>query len=897
MLNKLAITVFTILLPLYISAQAITTYAGHPSYTLVQLRLKNCIEVEPNGNQIYIGYRNAGMHVMQTATSSWTAYDTLNSAIPSNNVTAIKYVAANQLWVGTVKGLTFFDNGNFTTYNTTNSNIISDSVTALFKTSSGVWIGTKYGLGYFNGTTFTNYTTSNSPLVNNYINCIEQDSAGNFYFGTNGGLSYYDGTNWYNSTITNSSILNDTIKSVQYISSKACWIMTQQGLSKLSYGNFISFTDSTCIHPEYTSVRHNQAYAIAKSDSSIYTYYNVYAFNGFTFPQKINEDNIITQFNDTVHTPAIVMQFGTHSVFKNNVLWTACYFPNTALVKFDLAASLGSQIITAGLTSPQEILSGNLVTTTIYNRGDMFWDLMNDSKYEVPRCSGIHSNFTSALWMGGYDQNGLLHTSAMTYRQSDSRDYWPGPLDTISGTTTVATVNAFDNIWKFEKDTINSFISNFLNGNVSNGTYPIPFDILTYPAIGTGNFTRNMAPYIDYNNDGNYNPYDGDYPDIKGDQFLYWIFNDNDTMHTETGGVPLKVEIHGSAYAYYCPQFTINDLPGVVNYTTFYRYEIYNRSNNYYDSVFVGIFNQPTLGQFDDNYIGCDTLLNIAYMYNGDNIDGNSLNPGYGINPPIINCQILKGPEANINDGIDNDNDGAIDELGETNMLNSFLHYDGTGLTATGKPDVADDYYQYMSSTWKDGTHLTVGGNGYNPGSVNYTNFCFTGVPYSGTGWSEITEGNFPSWRRYIASSGPFSLAPGQMKSIDYAIVFTWDSTAANGLNTSIAKNIIANQKIKQWFDAGVLGDCNVLSTENVFALPYWFQIFPNPANDVLQLVTNFSNNKTSSYTISDITGRVVLQNEFEDRSDISIKNLSPSIYLITVTNGNRILTRKFVKQ
>ncbi|MBK7856696.1 MAG: hypothetical protein IPJ79_18970 [Bacteroidetes bacterium] len=93
MLNKLAVTVFTILLPLYISAQAITTYAGHPSYTLVQLRLKNCIEVEPNGNQIYIGYRNAGMHVMQTATSSWTAYDTLNSAIPSNNVSYLKLQA------------------------------------------------------------------------------------------------------------------------------------------------------------------------------------------------------------------------------------------------------------------------------------------------------------------------------------------------------------------------------------------------------------------------------------------------------------------------------------------------------------------------------------------------------------------------------------------------------------------------------------------------------------------------------------------------------------------------------------------------------------------------------------------------------------------------------------
>ncbi|MBK7856694.1 MAG: hypothetical protein IPJ79_18960 [Bacteroidetes bacterium] len=145
------------------------------------------------------------------------------------------------------------------------------------------------------------------------------------------------------------------------------------------------------------------------------------------------------------------MQYGTHSVFKNNVLWTACYFPNTALVKFDLAASLGSQIITAGLTSPQEILSGNLVTTTIYNIGDMFWDLMNYPKYEVPRCSGKHAMFAGGLWLGGNDQNGLLHTSAMTFRQNNTRDYWSGPLDTISATTTVATVNAYNNIWKFEK--------------------------------------------------------------------------------------------------------------------------------------------------------------------------------------------------------------------------------------------------------------------------------------------------------------------------------------------------------------------------------------------------------------------------------------------------------------
>jgi hypothetical protein len=895
--NKLWYALFLLLVPFGLIGQAVTTYPGHPAYSTVKLRTKNCIEVQPNGSLVYIGYRDAGLHIFQTSTNSWTAYDTLNSNIPTNNVTAVKIANANQLWVGTKKGLAFFDGTTFSTYNTSNSAIVNDSITSLFVTTNGVWIGTKLGLSFFDGSSFTNYTSQNSGLVNNIINCIEQDSTGNFYFGTNEGLSYFDGTNWYNSTTANSGILNDTIKSVHYISSKACWIITQQGISKLTYGNFISFTDSTCIHPEYTSERHNKAFAIAKSDSLVYGYYNVLGFNSYTIPQKINEDNIVTQFNDTVINPPIShITTGAYSAVRNNILWTACYFSNTVLVKFDLAASTGSQLIAASPTSPQEILSGNLVTTTIYNIGDMFWDLMNYPKYEVPRCSGKHAMFAGGLWLGGNDQNGLLHTSAMTFRQNNARDYWSGPLDTISATTTVATVNAYNNIWKFEKDTINSFITNFLNGNVSNGTYPIPYDILTYPAVGTGNFTRNMAPYIDYNNDGNYNPYDGDYPNIKGNQHLYWIFNDNDTMHSETGGIPLKVEIHGSAYAYYCPQFSIDDIPGVVNYTTFYRYEIYNRSSNTYDSMYVGLWNEVDLGVYQDDYVGCDSTLNIGFGYNGDNNDDGA--PwAYGLNPPMINCQILKGPEPDLNDGIDNDHDGSIDESEETNMMSSFLYYDGMGGVPTGYPSLADDYYQYMSSTYKDGTKITYGGNGYNPGSTNYTNYMFSGTPYSPLGWSESSEGNTAGDRRFIVASGPFSLAPGQMKSIDYAIVFTWDSTAANGLNTSIAKNIIGNQKIKQWFDAGVLGDCNVLSTENVFALPYWFQIFPNPANDVLQLVTNFSNNKTSSYTISDITGRVVLKNEFEDHSDISIKNLSPSIYLITVTNGNRILTRKFVKQ
>ncbi|MBK7856697.1 MAG: T9SS type A sorting domain-containing protein [Bacteroidetes bacterium] len=781
-----------------------------------------------------------------------------------------------------------FNGSNFTIYNTSNSGLINDTVTALYDTPAGLWIGTQQGLSFYNGTVFTNYNTSNSGLVNNVINCIEKDSANNFYFGTNGGYSYYDASNWYNTTVANSSLISDTIKNIQYISSKACWMQTAKGLSKLSYGNIISFTDSTCIHPEYTSPFHNNTFGICKKGNDLIGYGNY----GFSIDpiKKITDDNIVLIFNDSLPlVSSIHFTPGVYSITDaNNIVWTACDFSGIlsshVLLSFNEQLSTGTHppITYTGNADDRKILAGNLVTTSILNKGDFYWDLDN-AKYEVPRCSGKHAIYAGALWMGGYDQNGLLHTSAMTYRQSNGTDFWQGPLDTLTGITDTNTVKAYNHIWKFEKDTINSFITNFLNGNVSNGSYPIPSDILTYPAIGTGNFTRNMAPYIDYNNDGNYNPYDGDYPAIKGNQHLYWIFNDNDTMHTETNGIPLGFEIHGSAYAYYCPQFTINDSAGVINYTTFYNFELYNRSSNTYDSLFIGVWLDTDLGSYDDDFIGCDTVLNIGFSYNGDNDDGTGVISGYGINPPMINCQILKGPAPNASDGIDNDHDGAIDETGETNMMSSFRVYDGGNATPVNNPSIDIDYYYYLSSRWLDGSHLTYGGWGYNTGIP--TDYAYSGTPYD-TGWTEINEGNTPSDRRIIVASGPFSLAPGQMKSLDYAIVFTWDSTAANGLNTSIAKNIIGNQKIKQWFDAGVLDDCGLLFMNDTPVLRNGFYVYPNPANNTINLIANFAGTEPLLYTIRDLTGRIIDQNYFAQSTSVSVKNFDPAVYLISVSNN-----------
>ncbi len=100
----------------------------------------------------------------------------------------------------------------------------------------------------------------------------------------------------------------------------------------------------------------------------------------------------------------------------------------------------------------------------------------------------------------------------MTYRQMGAWDFWTGPLDTITGSSDSATAVNYDRFWKIDYNMIQSFLINYQNSNVQNGTYEIPEAIATWPAHGYGNNTRQLAPFVDINSDGVYNPMNGDYP-------------------------------------------------------------------------------------------------------------------------------------------------------------------------------------------------------------------------------------------------------------------------------------------------------------------------------------------------------------------------------------------------
>jgi len=227
------------------------------------------------------------------------------------------------------------------------------------------------------------------------------------------------------------------------------------------------------------------------------------------------------------------------------------------------------------------------------------------------------------------------------------------------------------------------------------------------------------------------------------------------------------VEILGMAYAYNSPDYALN-------HTLFLSYEIRNKTAINYKDFYVGLFTDFDIGYSGDDYIGCDSLLNIAYGYNGKAIDGYGEPWAYGSNPPAQGTMFLN------------------------QKMNAFMYFNNNEGNM-GDPNVASEYYNYLQGKWKNGAPLTYGGSGYNPGSTNYTKFAYSGDPVMQTGWTEVSESNDPDDRRGIMSTGPFTLNAGDCINIDIAFPYTRDDAGNNIKNVTFLKQNA--QAIKQFYN------------------------------------------------------------------------------------------------
>jgi hypothetical protein len=273
-----------------------------------------------------------------------------------------------------------------------------------------------------------------------------------------------------------------------------------------------------------------------------------------------------------------------------------------------------------------------------------------NAEYEVPKGSGKTSFFCNSLWIGGKDAQKQLHFAGGLYGQGPIMgiphthpDFYSGPvMDSASYSNYQDTV--WNYVWNLKKSDIDYHRAHYWEF----GYMPI-HDILFWPGNGDVSLGQapKLAPFSDRNGDGIYDPFDGDYPEIRGDQALFFIYNDDRGYHHETTGAKLRVEIHGMAYAFDLPE------DSALKNTVFLNLKMFNRSQNTYDSTLLGIFADIDLGYANDDYVQCDVERNLMIGYNGTPIDGTGQSYAYGANPPSQGVTLLAGPYMDP-DGIDN---------------------------------------------------------------------------------------------------------------------------------------------------------------------------------------------------------------------------------------------------
>ena len=421
------------------------------------------------------------------------------------------------------------------------------------------------------------------------------------------------------------------------------------------------------------------------------------------------------------------------------------------------------------------------------------------------------------------------------------------------------TCKAFDKFFTIRKAEVIKFVTWFecnkqdVNNCVS-PTNDILNRIYAWPAHGDQTKYQDyyLAPFKDVDNDGKYDPLKGDYPwyddilgrdDIKcgsdrrvslfGDETHWWVFNDVGGAHTESNGEAIGLEIRAQAFV-----FATND---ELNQMSFYNYEIINRSSQTLNKTYFSQYIDADLGGAPDDFVGCDVTRGLGYCYNGDAKDEDYRNQkGYGINPPAVGVDFFEGPYQDA-DGKDNvgpkfsnkkwiiptvaqaieDNgivysglgigygDGIIDN--ERYGMKGFTYYTGGGANNQSDPSFAPQYYNYMSGKWRYGDDMVFGGTGFPgskgatnihsdymfPGDSDTLNWSTAGVNPGSSKWDEKSSGNTPGDRRFVQSSGPFTLRPGAVNNITVGIVWARSSEG----DGSIAALKRADTKAQILFD------------------------------------------------------------------------------------------------
>ena len=507
----------------------------------------------------------------------------------------------------------------------------------------------------------------------------------------------------------------------------------------------------------------------------------------------------------------------------------------------------------------------NNVSTFVWNDGRM--DISNNDRagFEYWKGTKRYSVFTSGLYWGGYFGNELriggtkFRTSLRPGNESgDTIIYKVRPDYKIA-----KLVGEMNDEGKSEVEVRQQYSHDYENWPVHLG-----------------------APFYDVDQNELFRK-GKDIPGFpKADQTLWQVCNDFEVNDFDLDLNPfysdqtnIEVQITTWAYSKY------DLLKGVV----FKGYKLINKSKTLtIKEMYLGIFSDPDLGDAVDDYAGCDTTLNLAYVYNSKANDS-----VFGENLTSYANLLLQSP---IVDGTDTDI--AIQHnrkvRGKRNIgMSSFSAIRDENFDIDGTSNVVRSYNQLL------GLSNILSRPSYDPISKRNIKFPLSGDPVTKSGFIDGILN--PAGDRFIQiNSGPFNMAPGDTQEVIFAQIVT-SSTSRLG-SVSYLKYLA--KYVKDFYMNGMFA--KTTDIESGTELPTHFSLeqnYPNPFNPETTIRYTIPKSSQVTLKVYDVLGREVttLVDEFKQAgkyySQFSILNsqLSSGVYFYILQAGEYISTKKMV--
>ncbi|MBK8944926.1 MAG: T9SS type A sorting domain-containing protein [Ignavibacteriae bacterium] len=386
----------------------------------------------------------------------------------------------------------------------------------------------------------------------------------------------------------------------------------------------------------------------------------------------------------------------------------------------------------------------NNISTFIYNDGNSDIHPNGNSGLEYPIGSNKAVVFESGLVWGG-KVNGKILVGGSTYSQG------------LYGGKVLESGNAQDP--NDEKVRVYRVRPDYKFGNISNEILDekksereirnqYAKDWYDWPA-------EDGAPFKDVDNNGNYNP-EIDIPGIPGaSQTLWYVANDLDSNRAK--------ELYGSPTMGMEMQVTIWGYKNidVLEKLFFKKFILINKSKNIFEEMYVSQWCDPDVGYAGDDYVGCDTNLNLGFAYNGELQDDY-----YGYEVPAVGFNILQGPIVKGNSTDIAKFNGKILNGYKNLKMTSFVRLLKNFNSGFDDPDIGDydfgtlQFYKIMQA-------LDVFGNLIlDPLTNKPTKYSVPGDPVNKIGWYESIDKYGPADRRLAINSGPFTIAPGDTQEV-----------------------------------------------------------------------------------------------------------------------------------